>query len=325
MPAMRRRGTPSPPARLLTAAAAAAALLAVLPAAAQPPPSSAPATAGTTAAPPRATAGCPSDEAVDALAQNLLANRPSPPFTGMTSLEDGLCAQGKLVRILQSHWGRPVGYKLALTSAPVQQRFGVNHPLRGVIFENTVRLRSGAEVSARFGVQPIVESDFLVRVRDDGINTAGRDHVAILRHLDVVIPFIELPDVPLSGNPDAANLLAINAGARLGVLGTPIPVEATEDFARRLGAMVVTMTDDTGKQLARLPGTAVLGHPLNAVAFLVEDLAKQGRRLEAGQLLSIAGFSPLITPEAGRTYTVRYEGLLAEPVSVTVRMTSAAP
>ncbi len=221
----------------------------------------------------------------------------------MASLEDGLCAQDKLVRILQSHWGRPVGYKLALTSAPVQQRFGVDHPIRGVIFENTVRLRSGAEVPARFGAQPIIESDFLVRVRDAGINTAGRDHLAILRHLDQVIPYIELADVPLTGNPDAANLAAVNAGARLGVLGTPIPVEATEEFARRLGAMAVTMTDDTGRQLARLPGTAVLGHPLNAVAFLAEDLAKAGRRLEAGQLLSIAGFSPLITPEAGRTRT----------------------
>ena len=84
---------------------------------------------------------CPSDEAVGQLARNLLDNRTTPAFTGMTSLEDGLCAQDKLVRILQSHWGRPVGYKLALTSAPVQQRFGVNHPIRGVIFENTVRLR----------------------------------------------------------------------------------------------------------------------------------------------------------------------------------------
>lgn len=294
--------------------------VAALPSAASAQPAVRPPEAVTTL---RATPNCPSDEAVATLARNLLANRPSPLFTGMTSLEDGLCAQDKLVRLLQSHWGRPIGYKVALTSAPVQQRFGVNQPVRGVIFENTVRLRSGAEVPIRYGVMPIIESDFLVRVRDDGINNAGRDPVAILRHLDQVIPYIELADVPLSGAPDAANLLAVNAGARLGVLGQPIPVEATEDFARRLGAMMVTMTDDTGRQLAQLPGTAVLGHPLNAVAFLVEDLARAGRRLEAGQLLSIAGFSPLITPEPGRTYTVRYDGLLAQPVSVSVRIAPA--
>ncbi|MBW8270844.1 hypothetical protein [Caldovatus aquaticus] len=101
-------------------------------------------------------------------------------------------------------------------------------------------------------------------------------------------------------------------------------MEATEDFARRLGTMVVTMTDDTGRQLARMPGSAVLGHPLNAAAFLAEDLAQAGKRLEAGQLLSIAGFSPLITPEPGRTYTVRYEGLLpGRPASVSVRIAPA--
>ncbi|GGG20450.1 hypothetical protein GCM10010964_05850 [Caldovatus sediminis] len=310
---MTRRRPPPP-----TLVACAALLAAAIPvaAAAQP-------TAGPQATAPRATANCPSDEAVAAFAEAMLANRLSPPFAGMTSLADGLCAQHKLVRVLQRHWGRPVGYKVALTSAPVQQRFGISHPIRGVIFEHTVRLRSGAEVPARFGAAPIVESDFLVRVRDDGINNAGRDHLAILRHLDQVIPYIELPDVPLSGPPDAANLLAVNAGTRLGVLGEPIPVEASEDFARRLGTMIVTMTDDTGREHARLPGSAVLGHPLNAVAFLIEDLGREGRRLEAGQLLSIAGFSPLVTPEPGRTYTVRYEGLLDRPVSVSVRIAPA--
>jgi 2-keto-4-pentenoate hydratase len=295
--------------RLLLPLLACPAVLPALAAVAQPAPQ-----------PSRPTStNCPSDEAVGQLARNMLENRPSPAFTGLTSLADGFCAQDKLVRILQSHWGRPVGYKLGLTSAPVQQRFGVNHPVRGVIFENTVRLRSGAEVPARFGAVPIVESDFLLRVRDDGINTAGRDHIAILRHLDQAIPYIELADLTLSGGFDGPNLLAINVGARLGVLGEPVPVEASEAFARRLAEMVVVMTDDRGQERARMPGTAVLGHPLNAVAFLIEDLARAGRRLEAGQLLSVAGFSPTLPVEPGRTYTVRYEGLAAQPVSVSVR------
>ncbi len=266
-----------------------------------------------------AFAACPSDEAVGQVADNLLANRPSPPFTGLASLEDGFCAQDKLVRILQSHWGRPVGYKLGLTSQPVQQRFGVPHPVRGVIFERTLSLRDGAEVPARFGAVPVIESDFLVRVKDAGINGAGRDHLKILQHLDQAIPYIELPDLVLSGGFDGPNLLAINVGARLGVVGTPVPVQATQEFADRLARMTVTMVDDQGQERARAPGTAVLGHPLDAVAFLIEDLGKQGKRLEAGQYLSIAGFSPTLPVEPGRTYTVRYEGLAAEPVSVSVR------
>jgi 2-keto-4-pentenoate hydratase len=253
------------------------------------------------------------------VAEALLANRPSPPIAGMTSLDDGLCAQVSLVSVLMPHWGRIVGYKVGLTSAPVQQRFGVNQPLRGVMLESSISLRDGAEVPARFGAVPIIESDFLVRVRDAGINTAGRDHVAILRHLDAVIPYIELPDLVLTGGFDGPNLLAINVGARLGVVGTPIPVEATQAFADRLANMTVTMVDDRGQERARAPGTAALGHPLNVVAFLVEDLARDGLRLEAGHVISVAGYSPTLPLEAGRTYTVRYEGLQDAPVSVSVR------
>lgn len=271
------------------------------------------------ALPLTAEAACPDEAAVRSLAENLLANRPSPALTGMTSLADGLCAQDRLVAMLVPHWGPPVGYKVGLTSAPVQARFGVNQPLRGVLLRSSVSLADGAEVPARFGAVPIIESDFLVRVRDAGINQAGRDHVAILRHLDAVIPYIELPDLVLSGGFDGPNLLAINVGARLGVVGAPVPVEATQAFADRLANMTVTMVDDRGQERARAPGTAALGHPLNVVAFLIEDLARAGRRLEAGQVISVAGYSPTLPLEPGRTYTVRYEGLAAQPVSVSVR------
>jgi len=72
--------------------------------------------------------------------------------------------------------------------------------------------------------------------------------------------------------------------------------------------------------LARAPGSALLGHPLNALAWLVQDLRAQGRRLRAGEHVSLGGFSPALPVQAGRTYTATYEGLVATPVSVTVRI-----
>jgi 2-keto-4-pentenoate hydratase len=267
-----------------------------------------------------AQAACPSDDTMRRFAENWLANRQTPALTGMDSLADGFCAQDKLIALLTPHWGRVVGYKVGLTAPPAQQMFGVNHPVRGAIFESTIRLRSGAEVPANFGAFPQAEADFLLRVKDDGINTAGRDHLAILRHLDVAIPYLELPDLALSGQMNAPNLLAMNVAARLGVLGEPVPVQPTQEFADRLAGMTVIFSDDTGREIARAPGRAVLGHPLNVVAFLVEDLAKQGRRLQAGDYLSVAGYSAPVRAEAGRTYTVRYEGLAAQPVSVSVRV-----
>jgi 2-keto-4-pentenoate hydratase len=237
------------------------------------------------------------------------------------SLADGECARERMVALLAQPYGDPVGYKVGLTNDAAQRRFGVPHPLRGTIFHGTLRERSGAELPARFGAVPVIESDLLVRVRDEGIATAGNDPVAILRHLDQVIPFIELPDLVFAQGQllDAGNLLAINVGARLGVVGTPIAAEATPEFAARLGSMTVILATDE-RELSRAPGTALLGHPLNVIPWLVQDLAKEGRRLRAGDYVSLGGFSPALPTEAGRTYTVRYEGLAAEPVSVTVRL-----
>jgi 2-keto-4-pentenoate hydratase len=265
-----------------------------------------------------AQAACPDEAAMGRLAEALVDNRPSLPIAGMTSLADGQCAQDRLVPLLAAQWGRPVGYKVGLTNAAAQQRFGVAHPVTGTIFEGTIRLRDGAEVPARFGAVPTVEADLLVRIRDEGIAQAGRDRVALLRHIDQVIPFIEMPDLVLSGGMDGPNLLAINVGARLGVLGAPIAPEATEAFAARLASMTVVLASDQ-RELARAPGTALLGHPLDVLPWLVEDLAKRGLRLRAGDYVSLGGFSPALPTEAGRVYTVRYEGLQDAPVSVSVR------
>ena len=272
------------------------------------------------AAAPPARAACPADEQVARVAEALVAGRLVEPTPGL-NLAEAECAREKLVPLLERHWGRAVGYKAGLTSAGVQRRYGMSEPVHGSIFAMTVAVADGAEVPAGFGAETrlSVEPDLLVRVRDEGINAAGRDHVAVLRHLDQVVPFLELPGSGLKGTVDGPNLVATNANARLGVVGRPIPAEATEEFARRLGAMAVVFSDDT-REIARAPGSALLGHPLDVIPWLVGDLAKHGRRLKAGDLVSLGGFAPPGPARPGRGYPPRYEGLLAEPVSVSVRV-----
>ena len=72
-------------------------------------------------------------------------------------------------------------------------------------------------------------------------------------------------------------------------------------------------TDASGATLAENTGAATLGNPLNAVVWLVEDLAKVGRKLSAGDLISVGSFTPLTPPKAGQAISVRYEGLPGTP------------
>ncbi|WP_456410144.1 2-keto-4-pentenoate hydratase [Oceanithermus sp.] len=227
------------------------------------------------------------------------------PAPAVQTIDEGLSFQAAFVQGLEPIMGQPVGYKVGLTSKPVQQKFGVDQPLRGVLLERML-LPSGATVPAKFGAVPIVEGDLLVRVKDEGINQA-RTPEEVLAHLDAVIPFIELPDLVLKkGEPlNGATITAINVGARLGVMGRPIPVENTPEFAEALGSMQVYVMQD-GRLVLKAPGSAILGHPLNAVVWLVQDLAREGKGLKAGDLVSLGSFGAPLRPKAGSTVWVGY-------------------
>jgi 2-keto-4-pentenoate hydratase len=96
------------------------------------------------------------------LAANVLAGVASEPLA-VTSMEDGLCAQEKLVAILEKRWGKPIGYKAALTSEAAQRNFGVREPVRGVLLAD-IMLKNGAP--AKFGALPRYEADLIVIVAD---------------------------------------------------------------------------------------------------------------------------------------------------------------
>lgn len=260
-----------------------------------------------------ALAECPDDEAMQALAGSVLAATPAPP-PPVASAEDALCAQGKLVEILAKEWGAPAGYKAGLTSEPAQKAFGASAPVRGVLYADMM-LEDGATVPADWGALPRFEADMVVVVADAAINEATSPQ-EVLAHLSAVHPFIELPDLVVD-NPKALNadiITAINVGARKGVLGAAVPVEQSEAFLASLGEMQVVVTDNDGQELARAPGAAVLGHPLNAVLWLRDS----GVTFREGDMVSVGSFGPLLAPRPGLTATVSYEGLAGgQKVSVT--------
>jgi 2-keto-4-pentenoate hydratase len=226
------------------------------------------------------------------------------------------CVQKTLVRDLAPVLGPPVGYKVGLTGKAMQERLGVDHPVAGVLLSRML-LDPGTPVPAGYAARPLVEADLVAVIGDAGVNQA-RTPDEVLAHLSALRPFIELADLALAPDekPSAASIAAINVGARLGVLGEPIAVDP--GMADRLATMKVSLTDGTSKVLAEAPGTSILGHPLNAVIWLAQDLAARGEALRPGQLVSLGSFGPPAQPVPGGTVTLRYDGLSAAPVSLSV-------
>ena len=265
-----------------------------------------------------AQAACPSHERINTILRFLESREPLRGLRADLSTQDAECGRRRLVERLESSENRIVGYKAGLTNAKLQAQLGVASPVRGVLLEKML-LADGADVPADFGARPVFEADLMVVVKDAAIHKA-KTHLDVLRSLSRVVPFIELPDLVMAEGEklSAPLIVSLNVGARLGVVGKGIPVQATPEFAAALASMRVVVIDQGGRELASGKGAAILDHPLNAVQWLVQDLEKSRIRLKPGDLLSLGSFTPPMTPKAGTTVTVRYEGLPGNPV-VSVR------
>jgi 2-keto-4-pentenoate hydratase len=233
------------------------------------------------------------------------------------TMEQGLCTQAALVSALAKTQGKIIGFKAGLTSKGAQDQLGYPNPVLGVLLAKMM-LPDGSTVPADFGPRPVFEADMLMTVRDGGINEA-RTIAEVAQHITTLQPFIELPDLVLApGEPMTGPVIvAINVGARLGVVGEPVPMLATPDFINALAEMQVTITAD-GAEVSKAPGKAILGHPLNAVLFIGEEVRKRGGKLKPGDILSLGSFSRLTPPKSGQKVVAKYEGLPTGPMTVSV-------
>jgi len=258
-------------------------------------------------------AECLSDLQAAAIVANYLARTPVANPESL-STADGECSRDKVNKYLVQQTGaKVVGYKAGLTNPAVQKRFNATAPVYGVLYAPML-LQSGATVEANFGARPLFEADLLLRVGDARVNQAKTPN-EVIRHIDQVIPAIELPDLVVAAPPklNGAAIAAINVGARYFVLGKPIPVVPTTPVAEALRAMTVVVRGPDG-ELDKGQGSDVLEHPLNAVIWLAQDLARQGKSLRKGDYVSVGSFSKLLSPKPGMKVQVQYVGLPGDPV-----------
>ena len=259
-----------------------------------------------------ASAACLTDLEAAEIVANSLAKTPAANPEGL-STADGECTRAKVNKFLQQQTGdKVIGYKAGLTNPAVQKRFNASAPVYGVVYEKMM-LPDGSTVDAKFGARPLFEADMLVRVRDAGINQA-KTPADVLKHIDQVIPAIELPDLIVAAPPklNGAAVAAINVGARYFVTGTPIAITPDSQIAEALRTMTVVVSGAEG-ELDRGKGSDVLEHPLNAVVWLAQDLQRQGLALKKGDLVSVGSFSKLLPPKAGQHIQVQYQGLPGDP------------
>ena len=260
----------------------------------------------------------PEEKTLRTIADAYLAkNFATPPSIGLP-YDTALAAQRDYLAMISPAFGKRAGYKVGLVTPAGQQRYNISHPVRGVLFEKML-LPNGSKMPVKYGARPIVEPDLLVRVKDEGLNDAKTIEEAA-RYLSEIICFIELADgtFPTNAPVDAGVLAASNVGARAGILGETRKMDASPEFIKGFGDMSLVFQDKDGKEVSRVAANGVMGHPLNAVLWFVNDLKRTGEKVKAGEVISLGSPSPPVSPRAGDKFTLLYEGLPGGPLKASV-------
>lgn len=181
-----------------------------------------------------------------------------------------------------------VGWKIAATSAAGQAHIGVGGPLAGRVLAGLV-VADGATVSLAGNLMCVAEPEFAFRLgRSLAPRAVPYTASEVLDAVDAVLPAIEVPnsrfaDFARAGEPQ---LLADDACAHRFVLGAPTDAD-WRAIDLRTHPVHGEVFDADGRRTAREgDGTAVLGDPRAALAWLVNELGALGLSIEAGQFVS---------------------------------------
>lgn len=228
------------------------------------------------------------------------------PFTDVNpdlGVADGYAIQQHLVQRLLAEGEQIIGYKLGLTSAPMQKLLGVNQPDFGPVFASTV-YRDSAVVSVSDFIAPRVEAEIAVILKDElagphctpaSAYQAAEGLVAAMEIVDsrIIDWRIKLADTVAD--------LASNGAIALSSVVTPIGA-----VDPRLIGMVFTRN---GQLVATGAGAAALGDPLAAVAWLANTLAPLGESLPAGSVIMTGALHAMTPISPGDTFRAEFAHL----------------
>jgi len=242
------------------------------------------------------------------------AHRARAPFAPMPAelaprdADEAYAIQSEFVGMRAAVLGQVTGYKIALTTPAMRAMVGLNDSIAGDMMEKTIlRSRPDAIASVRAAdyVRLIVEFEIGVELAEDlPAIGAPYNRESVARSVAALMPALELAD---DRNADykilpgrALMLVADNAWNEGAVLGEPVREWRGIDLAALQGVASIN-----GKNVGTGHGRDVMGHPLDALAWLANHLAARGLGLWRGDIVITGSLVTSKFPKAGDA--IRFE------------------
>ncbi len=227
---------------------------------------------------------------------------------GIDTIPAAYAVQREYLKLLAEVQGPVAGYKLAYTTATMQQRAGWREPcagalLSGVIYPSPAELR-GADYR-RLGM----EGEIAVRLAADlPASGAPYSRDSVTEAVGAVMAAVEVIDMRLPEGMDglARTLTSVatnisNAGA---VLGPEVTDWRNLDLAAVRGSASINR-EEVGAGF----GSDVMGHPFEPLAWLANRLADEGRPLTRGTVVITGSIVPPRFLQPGDRAVVAVAGL----------------
>jgi 2-oxo-3-hexenedioate decarboxylase len=219
------------------------------------------------------------------------------------TIADGYAVQNELRRRFIAQGHKLIGWKAGLTSKAKMKQMGVDVPSIGFLTDRMARPENAA-ISTGDLVHPRVECEVAFVLKRE-LRGPGCSREDVLAATDYVLPAVEIIDSRFAGFKfDLASVVADNGSSARFVAGGRARYPEELDL-RTLGVVL----EKNGEIVAMSASGAVLGHPAEAIAMLVNILADMGELLPAGSFVMSGGITEAIPVKAGDNIVARFQEL----------------
>ena len=207
------------------------------------------------------------------------------------------------------------GYKIAITTPAMQSFVGFDDAISGCVLARMVK-PSGCDVDASLFQHLIVEFELAFQLGQD-IPYSDQPWTAsrILPLVECAYPCLELADDRHANynhlKKHFFTLVAENAWNHGAILGDRIEADHLEKLWQTLGVARVN-----GEMIGQGKSQDVMGHPLNALAWLANECQRRGRPVLAGQWVTTGSWVASFFPVAGQTLRFDFDNLAGVDVHI---------
>lgn len=223
-------------------------------------------------------------------------------FPAMT-VADAYIVQKELRRCWVARGNRLIGWKIGLTSKAKMLQMKVYEPAIGFLTHDMSRPENSSIETADL-IHPRVECE-IAFVTNKILYGPACTRDDVLAATDFVLPAVEIIDSRFAAYKfDLPSVIADNSSSARFVAGGRARYAQDIDL-RTLGVVM----EINGEIVATGAAAAVLDHPAEAIARLVNILYTQGEELAAGSFVMSGGITEAIAVKAGDHVVARFQEL----------------